>query len=326
MPLSTLLHLEYDPVEPTDAMKHMVFSCQQTKGPNLEVLPVTATQRFALLYDEELDGDLIVVLERAYTSGTLAPVKLIAAKKNMLYIFLDSAVASATVPMIQSLWANVVETGDGSRVVSFATETEALSGRSDFKCWDDAKEVLESYSLGIGSFESPALDQPQLSIYADEDYTLTDISSEREDTSASGSLLPQASNPYEGPDQSPCLPCGPWIAKSLFDGPRLLSNADLMALEKAVHSCSSLRDRCLRAMFTSGARTAELTSIKVEDVIISETAVKVRINAPVFGPIYPPQTAPHVCSRVPLISKGLPLPLCHRCLKAFEYSGGQSGV
>jgi hypothetical protein len=280
MPLSTLLHLEYDPVEPTDAMKHMVFSCQQTKGPNLEVLPATATQRFAVLYGEELDDDLIGVLERAYASDTLSPVKLIAAEENKLYIFLDSAVASATVPMIESLWANVVETGDGSWAVSFATETEALSGRSDFKCWDDAKEVLESYSLGIGSFDSPARDGAELSIHAYKKETHLDPASEHQDTLAAGNICPQASSPHELPDQSPCVPCEPWMDRSMCADPRLLSNTELMALGNTVHSCKSLRDACLRAMLMSTSiRMVELTSIKVEDVIISETAVKVRINA-----------------------------------------------
>jgi uncharacterized protein (DUF486 family) len=62
MPLSTLLHLEYDPIEPADAMKHMVFSCPQTKVPNLEVLQATALQRFAVMYCKELDERLLGAL------------------------------------------------------------------------------------------------------------------------------------------------------------------------------------------------------------------------------------------------------------------------
>jgi hypothetical protein len=279
MPLSTLLHLEYDPVEPTDAMKHMVFSCQQTKGPNLEVLPATATQRFAVLYGEELDDDLIGVLERAYASGTLSPVKLIAAEENKLYIFLDSAVASATIPMIESLWANVVETGDGSWEVSFATETEALSGRSDFKCWDDAKEVLESYSLGIESFESSALDQPQLSIYADEKWRLHDTGSKQNPEFEAGGI--HAKSTCSDGDQPQGLGGSVWscVDKSCLDGPKLLSTDELIALGQAVRSCRSLRDQCLRASLMSGIRVLEITSIKVKDVRISAAKVEFRVTS-----------------------------------------------
>jgi site-specific recombinase XerD len=68
--------------------------------------------------------------------------------------------------------------------------------------------------------------------------------------------------------------------RSLCADPRLLSNTALMALGNTVHSCKSLREACLRAMLMSTSiRMVELTSIKVEDVSISQAVVKLRINA-----------------------------------------------
>lgn len=280
MPLSTLLHLECDPVEPVDAMKHVVFSCPQSQGANLEQLLTIVSQRFAVMYDDEMGDHLIEMLDRAHSAGALAPVKLIAVQEHGLYVLLDATVASVTLPAIARLWESVV-VADIERPlsVSFALETEVGTGQSDFESWDDAKDILESYSLGIGPLNPPAHDRADLSIHAFEQWAQPDVDSENQIALAARYLGSQASYLDKNQDRLSPGRIQARIDQSCSDRPSLLSNSEVMALEKATYSCSSLRDTCMRAMFMLNARTVELTSIKVEDVIISETAVKVRINA-----------------------------------------------
>lgn len=198
MTLSTLLHLECDPVEPVDAMKHVVFSCPRSQGANLEQLPTIASQRFAVMYDEVMGDHLIEMLGRAQSAGALAPVKLIAVLENHLHIFLDASVTSTMFPVIERRWKIVTEENlDWSWTVSFALETEVLTGQSGFQFWDDAKDIFESYSLGIGSLDSSGHNHAMPSNYADEKWDFTKFASERESALAAGSVPPMASCPDE---------------------------------------------------------------------------------------------------------------------------------
>ena len=43
--------------------------------------------------------------------------------------------------------------------VHFASVIEVFSGRSDYPFWQDAKDILESYPLGIEQYESLAIDE-----------------------------------------------------------------------------------------------------------------------------------------------------------------------
>lgn len=280
MPLSTLLHLECDPVEPVDAMKHVVFSCPQSQGANLEQLPTIASQQFAVMYDGVMGDHLIDMLERAHSAGALPPVKLIAVREHGLYVFLDATVASATLPAIARLWESVVVTDiEWPWSVSFALETEVGTGHSDFEFWDDAKDILETYSLGIGCLDLLDHDLEKVSNYADERWDLGEVASADQDTLSAGSVCHQASFSDQNLDRLSPGSIQAQIDRSCSDRPRLLSNAEIVALRNTVHSCSSLRDTCMRAIFMSNVRTVELTSIKVKDVSMSGAVVKLRINA-----------------------------------------------
>jgi hypothetical protein len=280
MPISALLHLECVPVEPVDAMKHVVFSCPQSQGANLERLPAIASQRFAVMYDDVMGDHLIEMLERAHSSAALTPVKLIAVREHDLHVFLDATVASATLPAIARLWESVVAADlEWPWSVSFALETELGTGHSDFELWDEAKEILESYPLGIGSFDLTGHDSAEPSIHANKKWTLPFIVSKHFPEKNGGGVCRDMTYPYHNQALLPCAKARAWFDKSCFDGPRLLSNTEMMALGEAVHSSSSLRDTCLRAMFMSNARTVEIKSIKVEDVSISDSVVTLRINS-----------------------------------------------
>jgi hypothetical protein len=279
MPISALLHLECVPVEPVDAMKHVAFSCPQSQGANLERLPAIASQRFAVMYDDVMGDHLIEMLERAQSAGALAPVKLIAVLENHLHIFLDASVTSTTFPVIERRWKIVAEENrDWSWTVSFILETEVLTGHSDFQFWDDAKDIFESYSLGIGSLDSSGHNHAMPSNYGDERWDFTKFASERESTLAAGSVPPMASCPDESQDRSSDVPHGPGIDGMFSANSGLLGRTHLMALKKAMHRCPSLRDKCLRAVLMTSARVAEITAIKVQDVRISANRVAVRLN------------------------------------------------
>jgi hypothetical protein len=158
MPFSDIFHPEFDPIEPHDAPNHVVFSCLQWKTPSLEVMPQAAKQSFAVMYGDPLNPYTSAALERAYILGAMSPVKLIAAHEETLYLFLDSGVSSATFQEIESLWIQVMCMSHTRLTVDFANVTEVYSGHSDYAFWQDAKEILESYSLGIEQYDLKALD------------------------------------------------------------------------------------------------------------------------------------------------------------------------
>ncbi|VVP58891.1 hypothetical protein PS838_05963 [Pseudomonas fluorescens] len=158
MPFSDIFHPECDPVEPHDAPNHVVFSCLQWKTPSLEVMPQAAKQSFAVMYGDPLNPYTSAALERAYILGAMSPVKLIAAHEETLYLFLDSGVSSATFQEIESLWIQVMCMSPVRLTVDFANVNEVYSGHSDYVFWQVAKEILESYSLGIEQYDLASLD------------------------------------------------------------------------------------------------------------------------------------------------------------------------
>lgn len=284
MSLSTLLHLECDPVEPVDVMKHVVFSCPQNQGANLEPLPTIASQRFAVMYDEVQDDHLGEMLERAHSSAALAPVKLVAVREHDLYIFLDATVASATLPTIAQLWESVVVADiDWPWSVSFALETEVGTGHSDFEFWEDAKEILESYSLGIEPFDSPADDRAELTILSDKTWALHDLVSEHKAESEVDGVGPHAPYPDQNQGLRPGANAQPQINRTCTTKRKILSLNELTALEEAVHCCGSLGDKCLRAMLMTGIRAKTIRSIKVEDLSNREKMDELRAGSLTLG-------------------------------------------
>ena len=168
MPFSDIFHPECDPVEPYDAPHHVVFSCLQWKTPSLEVMPQAAKQSFAVMYRDPLNPYVTAALERAYILGAMSAVKLVAVHEDSLYLFLDSGVSSATFQEIELLWIQVMCMSI-RLTVDFASVSEVYSGRSDYLFWRDAKETLESYSLGITPYDLKVLDDFSDIAFIDED-------------------------------------------------------------------------------------------------------------------------------------------------------------
>ena len=161
MPFSDIFHPECNPVEPHDAPHHVVFSCVQWKTPSLEVMPRAAKQSFAVMYGDPsnpLNPYTSAALERAYILGAMSAVKLIAVHEDSFYLFLDSGVSSATFQEIESLWMQVMGMSHIRLTVDFASVSEVYSGRSDYLFWQDAKDILESYHLGIEQYDLASLD------------------------------------------------------------------------------------------------------------------------------------------------------------------------
>jgi hypothetical protein len=158
MPFSDFFHPDCDPVEPSDAPHHVVFSCLQWKTPSLEVMPRAAKQCFAVMYGDPLNPHTSAAMERAYILGAMSPVKLIAAHEETLYLFLDNEVSSNTFLEVEALWTKVIGMSRILLSVHFASVSEVYSGRSDYIFWHDAKEILESYDLGIEPYDLKDLD------------------------------------------------------------------------------------------------------------------------------------------------------------------------
>lgn len=169
MLFSEVFHPECDPIEPHDAPNHVVFSCLQWKTPSLEVMPQAAKQSFAVMYGDPLNPYTSAALERAHVLGAMSAVRLIAAHEDSLYLFLDSGVTSATFQEIESLWLRVICMSHIRLTVNFANVNEVYSGHSDYVFWEDAKEILESYNLGIESYDLKALDDFSDKVFTDED-------------------------------------------------------------------------------------------------------------------------------------------------------------
>ncbi|RON42280.1 hypothetical protein [Pseudomonas brassicacearum] len=169
MLFSEVFHPECDPIEPHDAPNHVVFRCLQWKTPSLEVMPQAAKQRFAVMCGDHLNPYITAALERAYILGAMSPVKLIAVHEDSLYLFLDSGVSSATFQEIESRWIQVMCMSHIRLTVDFANVNEVYSGHSDYVFWEDAKEILESYDLGIESYDLKALDDFSDKVFTDEE-------------------------------------------------------------------------------------------------------------------------------------------------------------
>jgi hypothetical protein len=169
MPFSDFFHPECDPVEPQDALNHAVFSCLQWKTSSLKVMPQAAKQCFAVMYDDHLNPYVTAALERAYILGAMSPVKLIAVHEDSLRLFLDSGVSSATFQEVESLWEQVICMSHIRLTVDFENVNEVYSGHSDYVFWEDAKEILESYDLGIESYDLKALDDFSDKVFTDEE-------------------------------------------------------------------------------------------------------------------------------------------------------------
>lgn len=159
MPHSHLLRQEYVPVETSDVIKHVLFSCLQWSGPNLEMRAHAGHQRFALVYDGGLDDRRIRMLERALLLGALSPVTLVVDLEDGFYVFLDSTVTKSTITATITLWAKVKGMDQGQPwVANIFNESELYTGRSIIPFPEQAKQVHEAYTLGINDYELPSLD------------------------------------------------------------------------------------------------------------------------------------------------------------------------
>lgn len=76
MPTSILFQLEHGDVEFNGVSNYVLLNCLQWKSPHLEVLASATKQSFAVIYENELDQELIDYLERVHLKGALSAVSL----------------------------------------------------------------------------------------------------------------------------------------------------------------------------------------------------------------------------------------------------------
>ncbi|MNJ33847.1 hypothetical protein D3C77_285370 [compost metagenome] len=159
MTTSTLFQLQAGS-HPLQGEPHtQIYSCLQWKGRNLEIMPQAFEQRICVMYNDFLDERLIIALEHAYVRGMISPVKVFALHDNDFRLFLDKSVNSDTVSTMQKLWEDFTSHDATRRYsVTFASEHELLTGRSDYPFWLRASGIIQTYSLGFASYEFRDLD------------------------------------------------------------------------------------------------------------------------------------------------------------------------
>lgn len=142
-------------------IKYRVFECWHKGDENLVPIPKSSCQRFAVMYRGVFDHGLLEALEHAYRLGGISSVKLIDVTKRSLYVLLDAKVPSSSVAAIESIWLKVARSGCNDHWdVHFASESEIWSGRSDYDFLSAAKEVMESYELGLTQSPKPIPERP----------------------------------------------------------------------------------------------------------------------------------------------------------------------
>lgn len=234
MPTSILFKLEHGAVKLSDATNYVVLNCLQWKSPSLDALASAAKQSFALIYENELEQELIDSLERAHLQGAMSAVKLIVANDEQLYVFLDGQVASSAVPPLESLWEKAFESDySNPRRVGFASVGELYNGCSDCIVWPNAREVLESHPLGLTEFTDS--DAHPLSNY-----------NPSKDSSTSGQEMAK----HLGPAQNE--------HKQLID-----KYLPFSAKQEILRSC------CILALLSEGIRTHEITNLRVGASFVS---------------------------------------------------------
>lgn len=138
------------PIRLNDALSYQIFGAVQTLDDNLSAMPQPQHHRFAVIYEGSYENNLINTLERALDLGGLAPVKLIGVGESSLYIILDDCVGGSALASIETAWSAINEPDPEMRwAVSFASESEIWSGRSDFSHPQEAMVVLSTNRLGI---------------------------------------------------------------------------------------------------------------------------------------------------------------------------------
>lgn len=159
MAIADLFRLRADSLAQSDRPRFKIYSCLQWTGRNLEMMPQIAEQRFCVMYNTFLDERLITALERAYSRGLMSPVKLIALHDNDLRMFLDTKTSNNTAAAMEELWRDFTDLDATRRYsVTFASEDQILSGRSDYPYLDAARVLLESSSLHLEPYEFPDLE------------------------------------------------------------------------------------------------------------------------------------------------------------------------
>ncbi|MEZ1839839.1 hypothetical protein QVM62_18485 [Pseudomonas putida] len=154
---SLLFQVEEDVEVSSNGVSHGVVSCLQWKSPNLAPLEVAAKQTLALMWRGRLDDEVLNVLETAHIHGALAPVRLIAARADVLHLFLADGVSSKTLPAAEALWEKVKDVADvQSWAVHFMKVSEIMADQTADDFCVTAKEILRLHDLGLANFEGSA--------------------------------------------------------------------------------------------------------------------------------------------------------------------------
>lgn len=254
MPHSHLLRQECSPVETSGAIKHVVFSCLQWSGPNLETRTCAGHQRFALVYDGALDDRRIRMLERALILGALPPVTLIVDLEAGFYVFVDSAVTNGTIRPTINLWAKVMGIDQGQPwAANIFNESDLYSGKAIIPLPEQAKQVHEMYSLGINDYDLPSLD-PDLG--EENDGEVSDLNqlrpahSQRPQSNVSLLITKQLSNAAQG-------------------------------FQDGTHPPEKFRNSNLHALM-SKTKIHEITELTVRDIIYMHSAVGANLEPGLF--------------------------------------------
>ncbi|WP_156045080.1 hypothetical protein [Pseudomonas moraviensis] len=155
MSFSDIFHPECDPEEPADAPDHAMFSCLQWKTPSLSVMPQAGKQCFAIVwrprksYNPACSPNVGASVNiRRHTAGQTGRHT-----RGLSVPLPGAGVSSTTFQEIESQWIQVMCMSNTRLTVDFASVNKAYSGLFGYLFWQDAKEILQFYSLGIEQYE-----------------------------------------------------------------------------------------------------------------------------------------------------------------------------
>lgn len=122
---------------------------QQTDA-NLAPMEHPLEHRFAVVHKDGLDNEWEETLERVHDMGGLSPVTLVDVSENYFYVLLNAQTSSRTVNNIEAIWSAAITAGNGRRrTVSFSSESEIWTERSDYAYVRAAKVIFDTNLLGV---------------------------------------------------------------------------------------------------------------------------------------------------------------------------------
>jgi hypothetical protein len=151
---SRLLYTEHEHPYDDGEGAYTIFSTQQVRDINHKLFNSPRMQRFAVLWEDTPDTQVIYLIEKAIIKGILAPVKLLHASEGTLVIAYDSQLNEHHYKKFVTAWEDIAscviyDSWTVQFIVDFFVDEKCESGRVFRKY---APGILETNDLGITDY------------------------------------------------------------------------------------------------------------------------------------------------------------------------------